>query len=508
MKKSLLFAFACSALALVACGNPQTPTSSSPASSTPSATSSTVKPSTPASSEPPKVSSSEEPSSEQPPIVLDGTDVFWCEGIVAGGETDAAAHPGKIYYWAGDGGQVYAFEENKNGELVLEYMASTWAWYGVQVFYKAPYAAGGDTYSIRLNLNSDAAGEVTINGQIVELKRGDNVVVLQNQKRGNEGVDAPVTISMQLGTPDRDSYVWTALSGSVLKFQSIEVFDAVNTYHQVSFTSGENVVKSIQVREGKTVNAPVVAAPEGKVLEGWYDGETKFDPAAPITAPHAFVAKFVDKSAVTAHNITVKNGDQTVAVVEGYEGLAVDLSNLAAPFGYKVDGYYTDAALTTPFDGSAGITSDITIYGKYRVNPVFWINSEEAGWTFHDEIGYASDGGLVLTFNGWGGEYAYYVQVNFSLPVGDAGKEYVVSFDYRINRAGGTYKIYDSEWGYGTPSVDLEVKDTFTSGSVEYPGATLQDQKKLTFELGLIPQGDDPVVFELTNVKFAEKAAA
>ena len=67
---------------------------------------------------------------------------------------------------------------------------------------------------------------------------------------------------------------------------------------------GENVVKSIQVRDGKTVNAPVVAAPEGKVLEGWYDGET----LACETAAYTFTAE-ADRNLTAAYKTV--NADVT-----------------------------------------------------------------------------------------------------------------------------------------------------------------------------------------------------
>ncbi|MBQ2070285.1 MAG: hypothetical protein II467_05070 [Bacilli bacterium] len=85
------------------------------------------------------------------------------------------------------------------------------------------------------------------------------------------------------------------------------------------------------------------------------------------------------------------------------------------------------------------------------------------------------------------------------MPIGEAGKTYTVSFKYRINGEGGDYKIYDG--ADITTAESLEVKEAFTEGSVTYDGGYLTTNNKLTFELGAIPAGDEPVVFELANVK-------
>lgn len=514
MKKTVLLTLASCSLMLAACGNAnQASTSPDSGKSDTSSARSSDRPGKSTES-----NSSKEASSEEV-IVPEAlyTGIMYCEGIMQGGEADSIANPGKLVYWSGDGGSIYSFEKSRNksgnDELVLQYMntympdyETGWGWYGCQIFYTAPYALGGDSYTITFIINSDVAGDITVNGQVVSLKRGDNKIVLTHV-RGVEGQSAPATFSIQLGTGDAANKAWSTLQGSALTFKSIGL-EEKSTYFQTKFVSGEQTLKDIQVRSGKTVTAPKIEVPEGKILKGWFDGEKAFNSAEPVTEAHTYLAEFVDASEVTTHKVTIKKGQDTVDEIEVVDGNKADLGGVKNPFAYRADRYYTDVALTTPFDLNSLVTEDITIYGKYLLNPTFYIDSADAGYTFHDEIGYAEDGGLVLTFDGWGAEANWAVQVNFRLPIGEVGTQLAVTFKYRINRAGGAYRVYDGEW-YSGPNSEitaLEVSEAFVDASASWEGGSLSAGNKLTFELGQIPEGDTPVVFELTD--FALTAVA
>ena len=288
-------------------------------------------------------------SSEESLPVIAGTEITYVSGLASGGESAAKEDPGVIYEWHGDGGNITDFRyDATKGEYSFYYTAG-WAWYGCQFFYRLPYSEAGDSYTVRLQFYSDVAGEIRVNGQTVSLSHGWNVITQEiTLANANDTV-----VSVQLGIPGDDAagIPAGALPGSLFKFRAIEVYDAVNTYHEVAFKVGEDVVKDIKVREGKTVAAPKVEAPEGTILSGWFDGEDAHSPSAPVTAAHTYTAKFVDKSEVQTYDVTVKLGDVTYSVLTAVAGQAVDLTSISAPFGYGLDGFFLDASFQTSVPG-------------------------------------------------------------------------------------------------------------------------------------------------------------
>ncbi|MBP5092091.1 MAG: InlB B-repeat-containing protein [Bacilli bacterium] len=501
MKKRVIL-LASAAFLLAACGE-GTVTSSAKAnpSSTPEAEVSSSTPSHGNSSTEVTPSSSKEPL--QP---LAGTDVFYFSGIKAGGETDsAAAKDGMIQYWSGDGGTIYSVTKKNEKSCAVEYTnvepdaTPGWGWYGCQIFYTLPYAEAGDTYTFRANIKTDAAGDITINGEVVSLIRGENVVT-KTWTRGAEGGAGVATLAIQLGKSQNG---YSTLAGELITFSDIEIHHEAGTYFETKFLNGETLLKDIQVRSGYKVTAPDVTIPQGKLLDGWYDGTAKFDSNVAVTAAHNYSVKFVDASAVTTHTVTFKKGNEVLGRETVIAGEPADTTKIAAPWGNSIVGWYTDETLATSYEGGA-INGDVTLYAKTQVNPVTWINSAEANFTFHDEVSHDESGAFVLQFNGWGSSDAWHVQINFApVPAGEANKNYVINFSYMINVAGGHYQIYD---GGSIGAGDLEVASEYANKSISFAGATLQDGAKLTFELGTIER-DAEVVFKIGSISLAEAIA-
>jgi hypothetical protein len=72
-----------------------------------------------------------------------------------------------MVYWNGDGGAVSAASVSER-TFSLTY-TSTGNWYGVQIFYKLPYAELNDSYAFDFSFTSDVAGGITVNGAKVTL---------------------------------------------------------------------------------------------------------------------------------------------------------------------------------------------------------------------------------------------------------------------------------------------------------------------------------------------------
>ena len=492
MKTKSLFVLTGAALLLASCGG--TPSSSGSASSSSSSASSQRSSSSggksSSSSSSRSSSSYSAPTEQSLPAMpaLEGTNVTYVDRLGDGGESLAKQNPGGIFVWAGDGGRKDGFYYDKD-ELVLEY-AVGWAWYGVQVFYEPVYAQVGDVYHIRLAIHTDVDGAITMNGEVFNLVWGWNVI---EQER--TVVAGNTTISMQLGVVSGD-----IMLGSSLRFKPFEIYDQANTYYNTKFVNGEETVKEIQVRSGKKVAAPSVTVPEGKLLSGWFDeNDNQFDPNAPITAAHTYKAVFVDKSQVTTYNVTYKLGDRVIYTEEVAEGATVEFDADKTPFGYKIEGQFADAALTTPFTGE--ITADTTVYLKGVVTPSTYLHNSDMG----PHITHGENGEFIFTFADHEYDTGWHIQVNFEpLPRGEYGETVTFSVEYRLNANPDTPGI-SRAYGGGNTLAESEnpmpATATWTKITYSYEGDMIPGDTKFTMELGTVhpAEGQENLVFEVRN---------
>lgn len=482
--KSILFVLAASSLMLAACGGDNKATSSTADSSKPAETS------TPASS-PAESSSSSTPVVEKVNIAYaDDTFIFAGEG---------AAGTGRFVYWAGDGGTVSSATKT-DGTYSLSYK-SAGNWYGVQLFYKLPYAEANDAYSVKWNMNSDVAGDITINGNAVSLVAGDNALSFNVAQGGSS------TLSVQLGVNATSS----KLGGALLKFTTPVIYDntANAKYNEVKFINGTATVKDIQVKNGKTVAAPADPTPAtGYVFDGWYNGTTEFNAASAVSAPTTYTAKFIAEADAVRYTVTFMNGTTSMGTAQVIKGKKIIVpSTLAYPFGNTPMAWYKEAALTNAWVlDTDTVTADVTLYAKMKVTATStFMNTAETGNKIPDaNISNNADGSLKIAgFAGWGSGDAWVVQVNFlPIPVGVSGTNYAITFKYKINGDGGDVKICDINSGYAVigNAVTLSSTTDWVSVSMPFAGAAFSANTEVTFELGKIPTA---VTIDLEIADFA-----
>ena len=492
MKHKSLFVLAGAVLLLASCGG--TPGSEGSSSKSGSSESSSSKSSKSSSSR--ESSSSTSSSSRSVPTeaslpdlpAKEGTNVTYIDHLGSGGESLAKQNAGGFYVWAGDGGRNDGLYFDQ-GDIVVEY-ATGWAWYGVQVFYEPTYAQVGDVYNIRIALHSDVEGSITMNGEVFNLVWGWNVL---EQERTVTA--ANTTVSMQLGLVSGE-----VMMGAVMRFRSIEIYDKTNTYHETKFVNGEEVLKDIQVRDGQKVSAPSVTVPEGKLLSGWFDeNENKFDATQPVTAAHTYRAVFVDKSEITTRVVTYKLGDRVIYTEEVADGALAEFDATKTPFGYKLDGLFTDAALTTPYAGA--ITEDTTIYLKATVTPSTYLHGGDMG----PHISHGDNGEFVFTFPEHGYDTGWHIQINFEpLPVGEYGETITFSYEYRLQcnpETPGVARAYGGGNTLAESEVNLPAVASWTKISYTYEGGMIPGDTKFTNELGTVHPVDaeSNLVFEIRN---------
>lgn len=476
---ALLFVLASSVLILAGCGgktaaSSTTTDASSTATSKSTPTSTPASSTTPASSEPVSSESTSSTSSED----TSKLDIAYADDTFGfGGAGDAGT--GKFVYWAGDGGTVSAHSKT-DGVYSLTY-ASAGQWYGIQAFYKLPYAESGDTYKVSWSMNSDVAGDITINDTVHTLVAGDNVVNFDvAQGVGN-------TISLQLGASKTSS----KLAGSSFKFSVPVVYDTTANakYNEVKFVSGTTTVKDIQVKNGKMVSAPADPTPEtGYLFDGWFNGTAEFDATAAVNAAATYTAKFVSESEATKYTVTFMNGTESMGTLQVIKGKKIVVPSLAYPFGNTAMGWYKEAALTNAWNlDTDTVTADVTLYVKLKVTPsATFMNTGDTGYKIPDaNLTNNDDGSLKVSgFAGWG-QAAWVVQVNFApVPATDATKTYTVAFKYKINAAGADVQVYDGAT-IGT-AVTMAVATDWTDAAITFTGHVCTSASKLTFELGAI----------------------
>ncbi len=114
------------------------------------------------------------------PAPEEGDFVFGGNGV--GGEV--LTTPDRLYYWNNQGwimgNRVNVTEHSyENGVYTLTYDGVVDTVYqGMQLFYKHSGLVVGQRYTVSFKLNASVAGDITVNGQVVSLKAGDNTVTV------------------------------------------------------------------------------------------------------------------------------------------------------------------------------------------------------------------------------------------------------------------------------------------------------------------------------------------
>lgn len=112
--------------------------------------------------------------------------------IPSGGETVAVANTGRYYYWTEFAGIENA--KYDNGTVTLD-IVNGGNWYSNQLFMKNSALEAGKTYTLTFKITTTAAGHITVNGQVIELKEGVNEVRISYAEPGAN----TASLSIQFG---------------------------------------------------------------------------------------------------------------------------------------------------------------------------------------------------------------------------------------------------------------------------------------------------------------------
>ena len=406
-------------------------------------------------------------------------------GIFNGAEADVPNHKGEVVYWYGDGGNISNVSPIENGVRVTFTNAAepnpSWGWYGCQLFYGLPYVHNGDTINLSLKLKASGNGPITINHEEYNLDAG------QVQEIKMEGFKVTGTnesvISLQLGIPSPAS----CLESGTIDLYDVVVKDLTNSYHLVKFNYEGSTLYEEQVADNqvvfKTPNHP--AAPAGKTFVGWVDETGKYlSKKYVITKDTVFTAKYLDDSEIVYHDVVIYDGDSIYASYKVMEGQLFDTTLIKAPFAKKVFHLYDDDAMSHEFDSDNPILNETHLYVTFATTYETTFH-KDAGTIDPNSFSNESDGSLHLTgLQPYGNDgVAWWIQINFTLPAD--GNYHMVSFDYKINLAGGNVQVWNNSTQQTLSSKAMLVKTDYQNTYLTYNAAAGQSVK-LSIELGLI----------------------
>lgn len=138
---------------------------------------------------------------------------------------------------------------------------------------------------------------------------------------------------------------------------------------EATFTADGESISTQTIDRGGKFTEPAAPSKENHTFAGWYNGDEKFDFDADTTnAPN--VLELVATWDINQYTVKFVSDhgsfkDQTIE-----HGKPIDTDKLTIPEveGYTFDGWYTDENRTIEFDFTKPITSNTTVYAKWKKN--------------------------------------------------------------------------------------------------------------------------------------------
>lgn len=319
------------------------------------------------------------------------------------GAADATANPGTWAYWT-EWCQFTTLEYD-NGTINVDFTENGGNWYNMQLFYNNPEVVDGKFYKLSFNIDSSAAGHVTVNGVVLELKEGKHAyeVYFTGGLAFNMqfGVNGPTGIDIPAAAVSISDITWTEDTERVTLQAPSFTYNAETkavTIQDPNESGVKNYLINLYQGETKVTAVPVVKSGDVLDLSKVMNGDYK----AKIQAV-ALNAHYIDSPESTeAIDVTVKN-----------EG------GLSYTFHHDPNG----GEANTEMDGG-GVQANAT-----------------AGvWTFWSENWVTVDGKfenekLNLSFSNNAGNW-YDTQIFYRVPGLTDGKIYVLTLNIDSNASG------------------------------------------------------------------------
>ena len=172
-------------------------------------------------------------------------------------------------------------------------------------------------------------------------------------------------------TKDFDTFV-ESISESLSLYAKWKPIEAEAKIYSVHFnTNGGSHIAAIDVEENKAIKKPVDPTKADYTFEGWFSDEAltlPFNFETLITQDITLYAKWKAVE-VVIEKFTVSfetNGGGTIDSVPVEKGKTVTKPVDPTKENYTFEGWFSDEALTLPFNFETLITQDITLYAKWE----------------------------------------------------------------------------------------------------------------------------------------------
>lgn len=331
------------------------------------------------------------------------------------GAADAAANPGVWAYWTE--WAAITTKNYYNGTVNLEFSNNAGNWYNLQLFYVDSTISASKYYKLTLDIDSDAAGRVTINGFVLELKTGKHSydVYFKNgtgisMQFGveNVGIDiAEAKISISNIHFEEDTSRVTLVAPSF----TYDAETGIITIQDTNSTGVKGYTLNLY-QEGSLVTA-VSVAKSGEEVD-WS-----------LVESGTYEAKLIAVAANVHYIDSPESAAQTIKV-ENEGGLHYTFDN------------------STPTDGGGA---------RAKQTPGIWTYWSESWVSINGEF---ADGKLTFTFSNNAGNW-YDTQLNYRHPGLENGKLYKLQLQITSNADDGRVTLNAAEFTIkkGTHTYDI-----------------------------------------------------
>lgn len=291
-------------------------------------------------------------------------------------EANACNNPGTYVYWAAKSEWGFApvtVEEAwvGDGKANLTYSGNTGEWYGMQLFYKNSALKTGQAYKLTFTIDSEQAGDITVNGTVVKLeaKKGNSVEVYYTEEA------AKASVSIQMGVEAQGPTI-AANTVVISSFQ----FEEVTAQTQLSVPTAVSVQdKAVTITDANTEGVSDYS------LQFWKDGVREYSYTVNKTGftiddTYMEDGEYDVRVMANAKDITYKSSDLSASLAKytvSHGALSYDMINEGAGESADIlDRYYYwtefGGISTAPHYEDAGFTVTLTNGGNWYSNQIFY----------------------------------------------------------------------------------------------------------------------------------------
>ncbi len=397
------------------------------------------------------------------------------EALLNGSETDVClTNPGKFVEWHDQnwcGSSVTVTQaEYMNGGVHISYSGVTEScWFGMQLFYKNASNVAGNNYEVSFDIESAVEGDITVNGTVVHLKKGNNFVKVYYM----EGSGA--SLSMQMGVNGGDVIAENQIVLKNLAFADYtpeklaaptEFFIGASRVVTVKDVNGDKVssYQLIFTKNGTVVNKVSLQSGES------FDDSTMEDGEYQVSVVAVGEGKYQNSDpCATVLTYTVANGGVKYAMENGVASVAV-----ANPGKYY---YWTEFGGIESSDYENGkITFEVSNGGNWYSNQIFYKNPGlTTGKTYTVTLKIQSSVAEQITLNGTVldlivGTKEY--TVNYTEPATDPSFSMQMGVNGGVSLGEGSFVLSDIVWTESTGTVTPPDGGETTTGAILAGGET------------------------------------